>query len=289
MFVNNFKVNLSTFSSGATATTITFPISMDFQTVDQAELIERVFVQTEVEDSINPIVDNDRVRYLPLNMQNINIDKIIYDIKLFNAAGTYVDFYGDVGFSDSDIKFRKNSFIETSLTLNFYDSDNPLTQKLVSYLTLYSNLNSNDFLSINVTNGIPGQPKPAVQIPVNFIVENPILNPRGFAEGFHLYDYKDELKIGESKYLYMRASFKNAKTGKIVNLMVKNTAQPIDKLVHELYTRYKLLRTTTGYYYQIDDQYQGNLGPLGNVITGVNNVSSTSNTALVKLYQIKST
>jgi len=66
--------------------------------------------------------------------------------------------------------------------------------------------------------------------------------------------------------------------------MVKNTAQPIDVLVHELYTRYKLIRTTTGYYYEIDDQYQGN-NPTGSN----NNVTYATNTAYLKLYEIKST
>jgi hypothetical protein len=82
----------------------------------------------------------------------------------------------------------------------------------------------------------------------------------------------------------MRASFKNAKTGKSVNLMVKNTAQPIDKLVHELYTRYKMTSTATGYYYEIDNTYHGNTG-----ISGPNNVIYNSNTCKVTLYEIKAT
>jgi hypothetical protein len=284
MFVNKFKINLSTLASGATATTITFPIDMDFQIVDNSELIDRVFVETEVENSINPILDYDRIRFLPLDLQNNHIDKIIYDVKLFGASNTYVDYYGFIGFDNDDIRYRKNSFKETFLNLSFYDSDNALTQKLVTYLTLYANLNKTDYLPISATNGIPGQPVDVAQIPVNFVVENPILNPRGFAEGFHLYDYKDELDIGESKYIYMRASFKNAKTGKSVNLMVKNTPQSIDKLVHELYTRYKMTRTATGYYYEIDNTYQGNSN-----ISGQNNVIYNSNTCKVTLYEIKAT
>jgi hypothetical protein len=284
MFVNKFKINLSAFSGGTTATTITFPIDMDFQTVDQAELIDRVFVSEEVENSINPIVDNDKVRFLPIDLSNNHVDKIIYDVKMFDATGNYVDFYGNIGFTDDDIKFRKNSFKQTFLNLSFYDTDNPLTQKLITNLTLFSNLNTSDFLPISATNGVPGQPKPANQIPINFVVENPILNPRGLAEGYHLYDYKEGLAIGDYKYLYMRASLKNAKSGKSLNLMVKNTAQSIDKLVHELYTRYKLFRTTTGYYYEIDNTYHGNTGS-----SGPNNVTYASNTETVKLYQIKAT
>lgn len=284
MFVNKYKINLSTIGTGVTATTITVPIVMTSQNVDNAELIQRVFVDTEVEYAINPILDYEKVRFLPLDLLGNHIDKITYDIYLLDSTGNYKGFYGNIGFIDDDIKYRKESFKQTFLNLNFYDTDNPLTQRLVTFTTLYSELNTSDLLQPPLPpNTIPGTPKPAVQIPVNFVVENPLLNPRGFAEGYHLYDYKSNLKIGSSKYLYMKALFKNSKTGKIVNLMVKNAAQPIDKLVHELYTRFKLVRNSTGFYYEIDNTYQGNGG------SGVNNVVYNSNTCKVTLYEIKAT
>ena len=292
MFANKYKINLTTIDTGTTATTITVPFFMEFQNVDNAELIERVFVETEVENAINPIIDYEKVRFLPLDSLGNHIDKIIYDIYLFDSTGNYSGFYGDIGFNDDDIKFRKQSFKQTFLNLSFYDSDNPLTQRLVTFMTLYSALNSSDLLvptpSVPLPpNTIPGTPKPAVQIPVNFVVENPLLNPNGFAEGFHIYDYKSGLNIGIPKYLYMRATFKNSKTGKSVNLMVKNTPQPIDKLVHELYTKYKLIRTTTGFYYEIDDTYHGNAVP--GTPTVPNNVVYNSNSCTVTLYEIKAT
>ena len=83
----------------------------------------------------------------------------------------------------------------------------------------------------------------------------------------------------------MRANFNNAKNGSTTNLMVKSTPQAIDTLVHELYTRYKLERNQTGFYYKIDDSYQGNPS-----VFGANNVTYsstiTNNTVTVNLYQI---
>ena len=65
----------------------------------------------------------------------------------------------------------------------------------------------------------------------------------------------------------------------------KSIALDIDELVHQLYTRYKLFRTNTGYYYQIDDTYQGY-----SAHTSTTNVSySIGNgpkNVEVKLYQI---
>lgn len=285
MFVNRYQINLSTIATGTTATTINIPINMEFQLVDQAELVDRVFVANEVEKAINPILDYEKVRFLPLDTSGVHIDKITYSLNLTGSTD-----YAAIGFSNDDIKFEKNSFKETFLNLAFYDTDNPLDQRLITNLTLFAELKPSDLLpsvSQQIINygmqiGTPGQPKPASQIPLTFVVENPILNPRGFAEGYHLYDYKDELSIGGFKYLYMRASFKNAKTGKVTNLMVQNSPDTIDNLVHLLYTRYKLIRTNTGFYYEIDDLYHGITG-----MTGSNNVNYLTNNVIVNLYQIQ--
>ena len=280
MIANKVKINLSTVPTGTTDSYINIPINLEYQIVDQGELVERVFVDVQTEAAINPIIDYEKVRFLPLDLNGNHIDKVIYNVDLMGATD-----YGSIGFSDDDIKFEKQVFKQTFLDLNFFDSDNPLTQNLVTYITLYSELRPSDLLPYGTTIGMPGQPKPANQIGLNFVLENPILNPKGFAEGYFLYDYKDELTIGESKYLYMRASFKNAKTGKSTNLMVKNTAMEIDSLVHELYTRYKLVRSTTGYYYEIDDTYQGN------TLSGPNNINYSLNPSFnsvsINLYQIQ--
>lgn len=276
MFANRYKINLSTLATGTTATTINIPINMEYQIVDQGELIQRVFVDVEVEKAINPILDYEKVRFLPTNLSGVHIDQITYSLDLTGSTN-----YGAIGFTDEDIKFDRNNFKHTFLNLAFYDTDNAMTQKLISNLTLYSHLTNGDLVQTIVAGASAGQPKPASQILLNFTVNNPILNPRGYGEGYHLYDYKDELKIGDFKYLYMRGSFKNAKTGRSVNLMVESAAKTIDVLVHKLYTKYKLTRTSTGFFYELDDTYQG----IG--ISAPNNVSYIGNNAIIKLYQIK--
>jgi len=272
MFVNKFTINPTLYASGTTATTISIPIIMTTQNVDNADIIEKDFVEVETEYAINPIIDYDKVRFLPLNKQNQPIKNITYDVYLLEN-GSYKGFYGDVGFVNDDIKFRKESFTQTHLYLGFYDSDNPLTQNLVSYITLFSDLKSGDLLP-------NGYPKPASQISLKFVVDSPFYYPRGFAEGYHIYDYKTELNIGQSKYLYMKAVFRNAKTGKITNLMVKDTPQPIESLVNELYTRFELKRTSTGYYYVIDDTYKGN---------NTTNVFYNNDTVTVTLHEVNAT
>lgn len=289
MFVNKFQINLATLGSGTTATTINIPINMEYQIVDNAELVDRVFVDVETEKNINPIIDYEKTRFTPIGITVTNnfsliavpIDKITYRVTLLTNNSTY----GAIGFTDDDIKFRRENFKQTFLDLNFYDSDNPLSQNLVTNVTLYARLTQSDLVPMGSPTGIVGQPKPANQIPITYTLESPLLNPRGFSEGYFLYDYKDELLVGgPPKYLYMRASFKNAKDGKTTNMMVKQAAQPIDTLIRELYTRFILSRTATGYFYSIDNTYQGNGPASQNNVTYQSTL--TTNNIIVDLYEI---
>jgi hypothetical protein len=290
MFVNRYQINVASLSATTTAMTINIPISLESQEIGQSELIDRVFVDVQVENAINPISDYEKVRYLPLGTNNKPLTSITYKLDLTGSTN-----YNAIGFTNDDIKYEKSCFKESFIYMVFFDSPNPMTQRLISYNTIFSKLNDSDFLGPANTQtaltgfGIPGQPVLAQEVGLDFVVKNPILKPRGFSEGYYLYDYRDELKIGESKYLYMRASFKNAKTGKSTNLMVSNPPKPlqIDKVVHELYTRYILFRDTTGYYYKIDETYLGNLDSSGNVITGPNNVNHLLNDVTITLYQIQ--
>lgn len=272
MFANSFKINLNTIGSASTLT-FNIPMSLESQIVDQGELVERVFVDVEMEKAVNPIIDYEKVRLSPINSGNQIINKVVYKLSLFSGMT-----YGSVGFTDDDIKFKKESFKQTYLELDFYDSDNPMSQNLIAFVTLFSKLKLSDLQA----SGNIGIPKPVNQIDLTFELENQLTNPLGITEGYYLYNYKDELLLNVPKYLYMKANFRNAKSGTITNLMVKNTALPIDELVHELYTRFILVRNNNGYYYIIDDTYQWNTTNAGSP----NNVLYTSDLVTVTLFEV---
>lgn len=286
-----YQINLSNLS-GTTENYITLPISLDSQEIGQSELIDKVFVDVQVENAINPIVDYDKVRFTPINSNNNPIGEITFRL---NFSGLPSTSYYDVGFSNDDIKFEKSNFTQSFVYMAFFDSDNPLTQKLITYTTIFSKLLTKDLLpdyatqlaaNNNTILGIPGQPKLAHDVPLEFSVFNPIHYPRELSEGYYLYDYRDELKIGESKSLYMRASFKNAKTGKSTDLMVTNQPLgfPIEILIKNLYTRVIMTRTNTGYYYKFDEGYHGDTTIPTNIS---NNVTHVNNLTTINLYQIK--
>lgn len=276
MFVNQYQLNVNNISSGETGNYFNIPFSMDFQIVDQAEIIDRVFVDVEREKAINPIVDYEKARFSPIDINEESINKITYKVNLINGST-----FADAGFSYDDIRFQRETLKQTFLNLNFYDSDNPLSQNLVTNITLYPQLKTSDLEQFSTPLTSVGQVLQPNQLPLSFVLD---VSPNGFntfVEGYFIYDYIDEIPFNGYKYLYARGFFNNAKTGKSTNLMVKSTAQPIDELVHELYTRYKLIRTENGFYYQIDDTYQGNSGN-----TGTNNVIYSNNTVTVNLNQI---
>lgn len=276
MFVR-YKINPFTLLSGSTASTINIPITLNYELVDNAELISTKFVPNEVQKSINPILDYEKVRFIPKN--DLVLDTITYNLFfLKNGSLANPTMYSDIGFSNDDLKYETNYFTESYLLLNFYDSDNPLTQNLVNQVEIYSMLTPEDHYQNGFKTGntyvIAGQTKPSNQVPVRFLLSNPLTQKKAFYEGYSLYYYKDELTDLIPKYLYMNATYYNTKTGISTNLITQPFAYTIDKLINFLYTRYILSRNTTGYYYTIDTAYS-------------NNVNFNGSGGTVNLYQIQ--
>lgn len=277
----NYKINISTISSAATATTLNIPFNLEYQIVDNSELIERVFVEMETQKAVNPILDYDKSRFTPLHSSEIVLN-VTYHVNFLKDDFLVIPSnYSTIGFEDSDIRFGRSTFKDSYLQLSFYDSDNALTQNLLSEVNVFSMITNEDIWSSGTTKpNIAGQPKPATQIPVRFILSNPSFIKRGFYEGFYIYDYKDEYTLNQPKSLYMKGTYFNGKTGKLTNLMTEPSPYRIDGLVNKLYTRYNLYRDTTGFYYEIDTTYSNN------VVYSPSDVVNKSDVS-VKLYQIQ--
>jgi hypothetical protein len=286
MFVK-YKVNLSTYNS-PTATTINIPINLEYQIVDNAELIETKFVDYEINKSVNPILDYEKVRFIPLNNANSQLKTITYNLSLLGPSNTLIQptYYSNIGFVNDDIKFERNVFKKSYLRLQFYDTDNALTQNLFTEIDIYSMLLNEDyypFFSAGTNTQPPiiaGTPRPASQIPVRFRVSDPLtmFGANTFYEGYYIYNYKDEFTIGAPKNLYMKGTYFNGKTGTVTNLTTSPIGLKIDKFVNSLYTKYTLFRDTTGFYYNLENTYSNNIA----YSTGQNNTNVT-----VNLYQVQ--
>lgn len=290
MAVNKYIIRIPSLSenTGTTGTTIAIPLTLDVQNVDQSSIIKTKFIDIEVENSINPIVDWEQGRFSPVKtftapLNNL-IDSITYSLNFLDSTKNFINAtYSDAGYNDTDIKNRKNGFKKSFLRLNFYDSDNIGKQKLVAFLIIYPRVDDKFFSTSNLPSKsffVPpgatpwGTIKPVNQINLEFTVGDSLKDRRKDGEGFFFYYYKDEVSTTVPKELFMRASFSNAKTGKVMRLMSTNNKVYIDKLntstngttnKNNLHTKYILSKDNTGYYYKIDTSYSSNVSILGDI------------------------
>jgi len=255
------------------------PINLNFgSNLDQSVSVNKEFVEEEVKKSINPIIDYERTRFSPISSQGIKLIDVTYKPIFLNSNGLYPSdtYYSEIGFSEDDIKFRKNKFKESFLRLSFYDSDIPTNQNLVAFNTIFCRLYSNDLTQIVDSNGTPSQrpgiPKSPSLIPLRFMLTDPISKPSGFHEGFYLYYLKNNVP----NELYMRAEFNNAANGKTTKFITTSETLPINELVNKLHVKYLLTKDDTGFYYSIDQNYNSS-----------NNIIEVGDKITVNLYEIK--
>ena len=260
MLVDRYQVKIPRIDSSAT--TINVPIDLTPQMVDQSEIVNREFVSVEVDNAINPTLDYEKVRFLPAKVNpnatattvsNTSVmQQVIYKINLLDGSNYFLPTtsYADAGFSDDDLRYRKNKLTKSFLQLSFYDSDILTDQRLVGSMAINPNITLAD---INPNSTL----YPVANKQLEFRLRNPLTDDEAFGEGFFVYYFKDEVDINLPEFLYMRATFNNAKTGVATGLMVDGNvpAPAIDELVDQLHTRYVLHRTVTGYYYAIDDEF----------------------------------
>lgn len=276
MHVKRYQVNVKDMTTSGM--TINIPLDLDFQPVDQAETVETDFVNVEIENAINDTIDYEKVRLTPVDENDVQLNSITYKLNLLDSTNTFPSqtTYGSEEYSYDDLKFRKNKFKRSFLRLSFYDTDIPTNQNLITFMTLFCRLRPSDLVPVSTLIGNPNQntnlPLPVFQIPIRFTVEDPVMFPEGIAEGYFLYHFKDDIPTE----LYMRASWNNAKTGKSVPLITTNVPQTIDNLVDKLHMKYILKRTTTGWYYEIDQTY-----------SSPTNVTISGNNMTINLYEIQ--
>lgn len=282
MFVN-YKIGLAEITGD---TYVNIPINLQYQIVDNGELVERVFVEKETQKAVNPILDYDKVKFKPFNNNNQPLLTITYNLIFLDSTNTLKipTHFSDIGFTSNDINKRYKSFTESFLKLEFYDSDNPMVQNLLFEVLIYNTLNAGDFYPKNTQKpNIPGQPIPANNIETKMVLSNPEYVSIGKYEGIYLYDYKDEYPIGSApKDLYMKATYNNAKTGKIINLVSEKNKLTIDKLVKNLYTKYTLYRDASNFCYRVDNTYSNNVSYIKKSNTNIPNSD-----ILINLYQIQ--
>ena len=181
---------------------IKIPLCQQNAPADKEFYVNEKFVKIECQNSINPIIDNEKFRYVP------SVPRIKYTYKK-NIATNFV--YQDLGFTNDDITFRRNSFINSFLRLQFFDSNIVSNRRLVFEIILFTQLGK-DQLDSDMN------PLPVNQMPVSFSSYDPaqftsiIYNSEG---------YFQHVRNG-TENLYMYAFYSNAKDGSITPIISKD-------------------------------------------------------------------
>jgi hypothetical protein len=117
---------------------INIPINLEYQIVDNGELIERLFVDTETKKSVNKILDYEKFRFSPVDKSNKKINDITFNFNFLVGNNTIPQptYFSDLTYEDLDIKFLKSNFTESYALLSFYDTDNNMTQNLINEIQI---------------------------------------------------------------------------------------------------------------------------------------------------------
>lgn len=183
---------------------------------------------------------------------DVNGNRISDDYFVYSNKSEQSDLLGYLGFTNGDVKYRKNRLKKSFLRLSFYDSDNPSSQNLLGYYTVFYNINdasakllkhyeddnSNEYFILQEKNGkyekveadgIRVNTEPLIKSPSNdledlrlssqFVVSDKYTTD-STSEGFYLYLWKDGNKGVIPETLYMKVEFNHAGYGRNIPFMM---------------------------------------------------------------------
>ena len=255
--------------SGDTSSYINIPISMNFSNMGQSDLIERDFINVELEKAINPIIDNEQIRFKP-KYSDENINSLTYLLFLNDGTVSTLD---ELGYNYDDVQFNLNSFKKSFLRLYFYDTEITTNQLLLFKIDLFPEIYEED--KIPTSNNNVGQVKPLNQINAKLQSFNGNKFLDRSNDGFNIFYFKNEIPKNTLLNIYMRAEFFNAKTGEVINLITTNDTLDVTDINTNLFTKYSLISNSNGFIYEIDDT-QPNV-----------NFNQTEKNYNINLYKIK--
>jgi hypothetical protein len=232
MYVNKRKILISSLGTGST---INISLGTNFFPVDNAELIQTKFVNDEVDNSINPIIDYKKLIFKPSYIDDFGEWKYISKFKInlnfytpqsisngspehrgsnppppnYEVPGVY----SDLNFTFDDLFCKTNRFINSFFRMSFFNSPVSGENELLFFSDVYTQIGDDQKNSV-------GFPLNNTQSPISFILGDPVLEPEEIHEGFYIYWFKDLVDNAPNKEydVYMVLQFNNALNGKIYQM-----------------------------------------------------------------------
>ena len=233
--MKKIKINLR--NLGDTESVIKVPIGNISQPVDTSEAAENKFVEDEVAAAINPIQDFEKMRFIPAS----GVTEII--IRLKDSGSTDLN-YDTFGYSNGDVLFRRNRFVNSFLKLDFYDSPSPTNRRLAFQLIIFNQLNKDQRNGTSL--------KDISNMPITYRLVDPIRVRRGVSEGFYLYWLKEPTEAYPNNF-YMYATYNNANDGKVTQLVAYDAPVPINLYNSINWTKYQLASVGSLQEYFVDN------------------------------------
>jgi len=223
MFVDRKKIIYTNLKSGAT---INIPIRMDFTPIDNSELVQDKFVNDEVENAINPIIDYKKIIFKPANNSRewTIIDKFKIELNFFKPDNlTYSNTYNVLNFITDDLFCRSPKLMNSFLRLTLYDSPNVSNNNVLGFMDIYTQVNKDQ-------KNAYGFALLANQAPISYTMGDTVLEPETVHEGYNIYWYKDlvDSSPNQEYTIYMDAVYNNATNGQSIAMYATPTLDPTD-------------------------------------------------------------
>lgn len=229
---------------------IQIPITNTFSNTNRNEIITENFIENETKKSIQEIFDNERFQVIPF--KNNILDKVTYNINLFKN-NSFDNKLSTASYSNDDVKFNRKNFINSFIHFEIYNDTNLTTQNRIYDYTISLKLKNDDYIK-NYNNFVIGV-KDVTQINLAFETYNPHKYTLYNNEGYFLYLLKNDLpELNSNKFLYVKANFKNAKTGLSYKLNTKGLGLNLSNIEESSFFKIKIINQDSIYYYEINEE-----------------------------------
>ena len=276
MLTSKIKINSKVISDGY----LSIPLTSNFSPkTRQYEDVERNFDLT-TSDIINPTIDLEKVKLVPIDSDQMQLaDSLTFKLHFLNDTGwdTGSTNLSSIGFTEDDVKSRRQRLEKTFIRLSFYDSQDLKTQNLLFFSTIF--VNASELYSEYTNSGF-------TNLKTEFFVQNPKLSPKIKSfEGFNIYLFGGDVVKSSTKTIYMRADFNNAMNGRST-LFTKGKPDSI--------SGYTMQELYANLFFEIDCVFDNSIN---NYVYSFHNINTTSysdlidanvkNTLIIDLYQAK--
>ena len=240
---------------------------------------------------INPD-SSDTIWWNGLNSDSSTFPKAEFK-NFMKESGLTSDLIGYLNFTDNDIFYKKKKVSQSFVRLSFYNSPDPIEQKLLYYSTIFIdatelygkyvkqlmymednglfNEKKNNDLNLNAAVVFCSG---GTRLDTKMVITNEFDRTKS-SEGFNLYLFAEDknfnLENGE-KTIYMKVEFNHAGNGKTLPMIMwpkvngEYVSLTIDNFIENLYIPIKLTYINGRYVYYIPDAYKNENGNIDLVL-----------------------